>query len=920
MDPLKAKKKISKLLEAAMAEHKENRITSALNKYKKILNIDPNHGDALHLSGLAFYQLEQKEKAIHYVRKAIKANNNNSKYWDSLAMILTEQQSILSIPEKLNTIPASKSNNDLSKLENISHNYIQNLIDAENAYIKSISLNPNNYLTFFNLGSLQRILLKTNCAIKNLNTAISLNSKHKESYNELGLAFFDLGEFQKAILAFNSSININNGYLKSQLDKSLALIASGNFKEGWEAYEIRTEVLNEIKNINNNLQKTPYFTIEKITTDTPLVIFSEQGIGDEIMFSSLIPELINRYSGEITIICNPRLIPIFQRSFPTASVRSTFNKSKNNEHKIFFGSLPNLFRSSELEYPPSNAYLTADKSKQDHFANKYNNSSDLKIGISWRGGPLKERIKRSIKLSKLLNILQSSGCKFFNLQYGDISDELGSLYSSEGVKIINDDKINQLKDLDTYTSFISTLDLIITVDNSTAHIAGALGIPTWVMLPFNCDWRWLRGRNDSIWYKSVRLYRQKEIGNWSNVIEEVTKDLADRNIQPRAESKQPAAIKPQSKKPQPQKQETKKQKNIAFLNDTSEWYHWGCTATSAAIRKRIAQHGHGGIYVPINHTYNFKQFPQTAEQFDDVEFFKQAFNANNLIYNAIEAADCVVINGEGSIHHLSPVSLTLLYIAYAAKKFKGKQVHIINHSPYPANVRMAEDNFAFQLYRSVYNQLDYIAIREHISHKLMTDYGTKAELSFDCLPITVTEDYTPDKLDSSKNIVISGSVSFSKERIDDIGKLMQHFQQQGYKIKVLHGAKSFPAQDDILFIEELKKLEFNKYEVIDAKSLTEWFDCINSASAFVSGRFHHSLAAIYLETPCVMMESNTLKNVAIAESFNQPSPIQFSSESFFEELLQRTEKALVSEPVDSQLRKKLLQRAEVNFAGIKELG
>lgn len=492
------------------------------------------------------------------------------------------------------------------------------------------------------------------------------------------------------------------------------------------------------------------------------------------------------------------------------------------------------------------------------------------------------------------------------------------LKTNTGIEINEISGIDPLENLDEYLAFISALDLIITVDNSTAHIGGALGIPTWVMLPYACEWRWMTNKENTLWYKSLRLYRQKNIGDWKNVIEEITEDLAAKIIEftEAVNKEQTAKLDlqvPKEKKP------TKKPPIIAFVNDTTDWYHWGCTATSRAIKKRIADYGHSRIDIPINHIYNFKTVPNTTAEFDDISFFKKAFAVNNYLYSAIDIANCVVINGEGSIHHLTPISLSLLYIAYSAKKFMGKNVQIINHSPYPENFRIPQDSMAFKFYKEIYNQLDYIAIREHISHKLMTDYGTRAELSFDCLPITVTEDYKPESLDSEKNIVISGSVSFTKERIADLEKLIIHFSQKGYKIKILLGAKAFPAQDDVNFVRELLKLDFKGFEVFDAKSLTEWLDCLNSAAVFVSGRFHHSLASIYLETPCVMMESNTLKNVAIAESFGLSNPIQFSSKTFLDELLERTEKAIASAPIDFALRGKLLKRSEVNFNGLKGL-
>ncbi len=918
MDSVKTQEKVSFLLNTAISEHKKGNTKSALKKYLKIIKIAPKHHNALHLTGLAYFQSGQKDLALKYVRKAIKADNNEAQFYNSLGMILLNQKPDLTTVEDLNKIVISDSQKKINTAEAHNTSHINNLLEAEKAYIKSSKLTPNNYLTYYNIGSIQRIINKHYEALKNLNTAISLNSHHKESYSELGLTYFNIGQFEDAHTAFENSIKIDSSYFKAKLDNSLTYLSEGNFKEGWERYEIREMVITRKADSIDTFRKIPLLGSEYKKTNTPLIIFPEQGVGDEIMFASLLPEFINDYPGKITLICTTRLIPVFNRSFPNITV-SNLKKIviPNNVSKIFIGSLPKLLRNSESDFIPINNYLAPDNIREKYFQDKYNCNNNLRIGISWRSGNPLEGTRRSIDLTDISNILSQSNCSFFNLQYGDISQEINSFTASTGVKIINDAEIDPLKDLDNYIAFTSTLDLIITVDNSTAHIGGALGIPTWVMLPYACDWRWMRDRNDSLWYKSLRLYRQNEIGNWNNVIHEIKTDLRNKNILPKAESSFPGTNTTKKKKVI---QTGKVQKNIAFINDTTAWYHWGCTATSEAIRKRITQSGYKSLNIPINFTYNFQCIPKSSEDFDNPEFFNNASKTHNDLFQAINSCDQVVINGEGSIHHLSKVSLSLLYMAYAAKKFLNKPVHIINHSPYPDNNRELEDNFAFQLYKAIYNQLDYIAIREHISHKLMTSYGVNASLSFDCLPITVTEDYKPEKLDSEKNIVVSGSVSFSKERIADLGKLMLHLHQQGYKIKVLHGAKAFPAQDDQIFIQELQQIEFKSYEVIDAKSLTEWLDCINSAAVFISGRFHHSLAAIYLETPCVMMESNTLKNVALAETFNLPEPIKFNSENFFDELLERTEKALTSEPIDIALRKNLLQRSEVNFAKIPEFG
>ncbi len=980
MDSLKTSQEITTLLNTAIAEHQNGHLQPALNKYLEILNSSPKHPDALHLAGLIHYQSGQNSLAIEYIETAISISPNQASYYSNLGLAYAAENNfddaIESYKKAIKITPnypearynlgnayraIGKKNSAIKnykKAIQMKPDYAQaynslglvlqkkgEITEAQIEFKKALSFDSSNYSIYNNLGVVEADLDNPSEAISNLERAIYLlennqkslstscipEKKHIDIYHNIGLAYINVGDFKKAINFINQALLFDNSDAKIRFSRSIAYLGDGNFPLGWEDYVFRPKkegITNKYLDILGGLKE---WDLNKSPRNIPLVILPEQGIGDEIMFASIIPDLIKSNEGEITLACDNRLISIFQRSFKNITITTLDNlKTTPDMQQIHIGSLPQYFRGSESDFKPPQPYISPNNETTLYFHDKYSYIEGLRVGIAWKSGNPDQGEKRSLPLNQWKDMISIPGCTFFNLQYGDVQQEIDEFTSQTGIEIINDKEVDQLKSIEDFIAQISTLDLIITIDNSTAHIAGALGVPTWVMLQHNCDWRWMRGRYDSLWYKSLRLYRQKEIGNWSNVTEEIIKDLTNRNIQPKAEPRPPIAAKPTQSQPQKKKEQacstSQKQKSIktdrkiAFLNDTTAWYHWGCTATSEAIRKRIIQSGYKSLNVPINFTYNFQCIPQNSEDFDNPEFFNNASKTHNDLFQAINSCDQVVINGEGSIHHLSKVSLSLLYMAYAAKKFLNKPVHIINHSPYPNNTRESEDNFAFQLYKAIYNQLHYVAIREHISHKLMTSYGVNASLSFDCLPITVTEDYKPEKLDSEKNIVMSGSVSFSKERIADLGKLMLHFHQQGYKIKVLHGAKAFPAQDDQIFIQELQKIDFKSYEVIDAKSLTEWFDCINSAAVFISGRFHHSLAAIYLETPCVMMESNTLKNVALAETFNLLEPIKFDSENFFDELLERTEKALKSEPIDIAHRKSLLQRSEVNFAKIPEFG
>jgi ADP-heptose:LPS heptosyltransferase len=149
----------------------------------------------------------------------------------------------------------------------------------------------------------------------------------------------------------------------------------------------------------------------------------------------------------------------------------------------------------------------------------------IKVGISWRGGS-KDSMKasRSIELISWESILQSDA-HFVNLQYGDCTDEIEQIQQESGVHIYDWDDADPLTDLENFTAQIAALDLVISIDNSTVHFSGAVGTPTWVLLPDVPDWRWMLDRDDSPWYSEVRLFRQKMSGNWSDVISNVKSEL-----------------------------------------------------------------------------------------------------------------------------------------------------------------------------------------------------------------------------------------------------------------------------------------------------------------------------------------------------------------------------------------------------------
>ncbi|MFQ5471228.1 MAG: polysaccharide pyruvyl transferase family protein [Gammaproteobacteria bacterium] len=357
---------------------------------------------------------------------------------------------------------------------------------------------------------------------------------------------------------------------------------------------------------------------------------------------------------------------------------------------------------------------------------------------------------------------------------------------------------------------------------------------------------------------------------------------------------------------------------VVLVNDTFNAYHWGCTATSRALSGEIQALGYDIKYLPIIDIYNAKMLPKSVADFNDRNFFFNAVRSDPGLFERIGEADVVVINGEGTLHHLTDSAVKLLFLAYAAKKYLQRPVQIINHSAYPANRFTVHDNEAGSLYSSIYKLMDFIAIREPISHRLMGQFGIKAQLSFDCLPLTVREFYPRAVTDKLNYIVISDSVAFPVSLIGALVNYIIFLLGSGFEVKILTGARNYEAADSGRFLAALRHYGEIGYELVEAGSLQSWLDCISRSKLLVSGRFHHSIAAAFLGTPFVLMESNTPKNQALAEIFNITQPLSYSSSDFGAQLVERTKTVFGSTLPAAELLTELLARAHNNFDGLRK--
>lgn len=378
---------------------------------------------------------------------------------------------------------------------------------------------------------------------------------------------------------------------------------------------------------------------------------------------------------------------------------------------------------------------------------------------------------------------------------------------------------------------------------------------------------------------------------------------------------------------------------ILLLNDTTNWYHFGCTATSTALIEKMKALGHRVTTLSITETYKIKSAPNTKKGFINQEVLQQFENDNPKLIQLIKTHDAVIFNGEGTLHGLNPAPSSLLYVAYISKTKYAKHVEILNHSPYPQHdetIHKTSEETA--VYKLVYDNIDYAAIREPVSLSTMKKLNINAAECFDCMPIYIMDHYEMGQvLKDPKLILISGSATWlqlnipSSERgniqdftqgLSDFNRYLESLEKQDYNIKFLYGAKAAPAKDDREFLEYMSRNFGREIEVHEANSLDDWLNIIESSSILVSGRFHHTIAAASLGVPYIALNSNTPKISGLMQILDSSQEVvNYNDENLFKKLSLLTNQKLDQYSPEKQTNTQLTllyQKAEKNFDSLKK--
>ena len=405
---------------------------------------------------------------------------------------------------------------------------------ASQMFMRSLDIKKEQLEAWNNLGNCFKAVNKENDAKACWDQALSVPGRHKEDYadvyNNLATLFINSGNPRKAEEFSKKCLEINPEHADGNWNLGLIKLEQGKYGEGFDQYKWGFSARNRL--MRQYGDKVKYWEGEK---DGVVVVWGEQGIGDEILFSSMIPEL-QKISKKVIFECHPRLVKIFKESFPDVPCYGTrkdeiigwVHEEPEMTHKTSIGDLAKHFRRSLDSFPKHTGYLKSTPERIEFYKNKLLKIGNrMKVGISWTGGYVKTRKDyRSIPLEKWLPILKND-CDFISLQYtpeayatvADIEDRFDIKIHHWPSAVHNDD-------YNETAALVSSLDLVITVNTSAHHLAGALGKPCLTLTPVGKAWRyWSPDGHRNPWYPSVYQYQQKEQGVWEPIIEEVAKDL-----------------------------------------------------------------------------------------------------------------------------------------------------------------------------------------------------------------------------------------------------------------------------------------------------------------------------------------------------------------------------------------------------------
>ncbi len=538
-----------------MALHRAGMLGEAAALYARILAAAPHHVDALHLLGVVRHQQGRNDEALPLIGAALEFAPRNvailSNYGLALSALGRHDAAVAAFDRALALDPkhAAALNNRAADLKELER-YDEALASCERAlaiapdfadahcnrgivllkldaseealasFDKAIAIDPADARAHSNRGAALQALERFEEAVASCDRAIALRPNYAGAFHNRALALIELGCHDEALAAFQEVFAVDPGHSAARWHEALLRLLRGEYAAGWDGYEWRFKH-KEIGLRPRNFS-VPQWRGEPLAGRT-ILLHAEQGFGDTIQFARYAP-MVAAQGARVILEVQPALVSLMASLPGIAMIVDRGDTLPAFDVHCPMPSLPLAFATALETVPAQTPYLVAPVDRIAQWRARLP-AGVPRVGLVWSGNPRhKNDRSRSLPFDMLAPLVAIPGVDFISLQKEPRQADAEALARCGNVLDLGP----KLQDFADTAAVISLLDLVITVDTSIAHLAGALGKPVWIMLPTRVDWRWLLDREDLPWYPTARLFRQRRAGDWPDVIARVRQELVAR--------------------------------------------------------------------------------------------------------------------------------------------------------------------------------------------------------------------------------------------------------------------------------------------------------------------------------------------------------------------------------------------------------
>ncbi len=495
----------------AVEHQRAGRLSQAEKIYKQILKAQPNNSAAYNNLGVALKSQDRLDEAITCYRRAQKIKPDYAEAINNLGNALKEQEkldeALVCFRRAVEIKPdyADARNSLGAVLDEQGH-----ADEAIECYKRALEDKPDDESAHNNLGVALKNEGRLEEAAAAYRRALELKPDYAEAHNNLANAVKDMGNVEEALTGYLRAMDLDPDYASAHFNYSLALLTLGEFEEGWVEHEWRWKRGERKFRARDFAQ--PLWDGSRLDGRT-ILLHAEQGLGDSVQFIRYVP-LVADFGGRVVVECHPLVIRLF-KDFPGIDqLVKRESPLPPFDVQVPFLSLPMILGTTVETIPAEARYLRAEPGLVGRWRNRMAEFSGRKVGLCWQGNPKFPGDRwRSIPLRHFGVLLDDPSTTFVNLHKGDGEAQIRECGFAD--RIVNySPEVESLADT---AAIMENMDLIITSDTSVAHLAGALGRPTWVVLQFVPDWRWHLDRDDMPWYPTMRLFRQPKLDDWDGV-------------------------------------------------------------------------------------------------------------------------------------------------------------------------------------------------------------------------------------------------------------------------------------------------------------------------------------------------------------------------------------------------------------------